>query len=224
MRGVLAGGALAVVVAADHGVLAGLAGPLRVVGVDLGEGESASLAMLLRNGSTAAPAGRISSVETLSPTLSAPGRPAGLGQRVELRQRCRCSGALTSSTLRAPARRQRRLEHRGVHRGRLRGSVQRAGRRCRAARRSRGSVITPVSAAAAAVSGEHSQTCRRPVPERPGKLRGKVRRLLRPDRRRLAHADAAHAAGLVDARPGLDQVAGRARLASGRRGSAARSG
>src|SRR6266702_5580603 len=46
--------------------------------------------------------------------------------------------------------------------------------------RSRGSVIWPVSAAAAAVSGEHSQTESSPVPDRPGKLRGTVRRLFRP--------------------------------------------
>jgi len=45
---------------------------------------------------------------------------------------------------------------------------------------SRGSVIVPVRAAAAAVSGEHSQTASSLVPERPGKLRGTVRRLLRP--------------------------------------------
>ena len=41
--------------------------------------------------------------------------------------------------------------------------------------RCRGSVMTPVSAAAAAVSGEHSHTESSLVPERPGKLRGKVR-------------------------------------------------
>ena len=39
----------------------------------------------------------------------------------------------------------------------------------------RGSVIAPVSADAAAVSGEHSQTLSSLVPERPGKLRGMVR-------------------------------------------------
>ena len=46
--------------------------------------------------------------------------------------------------------------------------------------RVRGSVITPVSAAAAAVSGEHSHTESSSVPERPGKFRGMVRRELRP--------------------------------------------
>ncbi len=45
---------------------------------------------------------------------------------------------------------------------------------------SRGSVILPVSAAAAAVSGEQSQTESSSVPERPGKLRGIVRRLFFP--------------------------------------------
>ena len=47
--------------------------------------------------------------------------------------------------------------------------------------RSRGSVITPVSAEAVAVSGLHRKTLSSRVPERPGKLRGTVRRLLRPD-------------------------------------------
>ena len=41
---------------------------------------------------------------------------------------------------------------------------------------SRGSVISPVSAAAAAVSGEHNQTGSSSVPDLPGKLRGMVRR------------------------------------------------
>src|SRR5699024_12180056 len=41
--------------------------------------------------------------------------------------------------------------------------------------RSRGSVITPVSADAAAVSGEHNHTESSGVPERPGKFRGNVR-------------------------------------------------
>ena len=41
-------------------------------------------------------------------------------------------------------------------------------------------MIAPVSVAAAAVSGEHSQTASSFVPERPGKLRGKVRSELRP--------------------------------------------
>ena len=41
--------------------------------------------------------------------------------------------------------------------------------------RSRGSVITPVSAEATAVSGEHRWTMSSRVPERPGKLRGVVR-------------------------------------------------
>ena len=45
----------------------------------------------------------------------------------------------------------------------------------------RGSVISPRSALAAAVSGEHSQTLSSaPPPERPGKLRGKVRSELVP--------------------------------------------
>ena len=43
------------------------------------------------------------------------------------------------------------------------------------------------------------------VPERPGKLRGTVRRLIATGGRRLAHADAPHAAGLVDAGAGGDQ-------------------
>ena len=60
--------------------------------------------------------------------------------------------------------------------------------------RSRGSVIAPVSADAAAVSGRAQVDRVLAVPERPGKLRGMVRRLLPPARRRLAHADAAHAA------------------------------
>jgi hypothetical protein len=41
-------------------------------------------------------------------------------------------------------------------------------------------VICPVSAAAAAVSGEHRYTESSRVPERPGKFLGTVRRLLRP--------------------------------------------
>ena len=40
--------------------------------------------------------------------------------------------------------------------------------------------MVPVSAAAAAVSGEHNQTESSSVPDRPGKFRGMVRRLLRP--------------------------------------------
>ncbi len=44
----------------------------------------------------------------------------------------------------------------------------------------RGSVILPVRAEAAAVSGLHRNTLSSLVPERPGKLRGVVRRLLRP--------------------------------------------
>ena len=42
-------------------------------------------------------------------------------------------------------------------------------------------MISPVRAAAAAVSGEHSQTESSSVPDRPGKLRGTVRRLFRPN-------------------------------------------
>ncbi len=44
----------------------------------------------------------------------------------------------------------------------------------------RGSVITPVKAEAAAVSGLHKYTWSSFVPERPGKLRGTVRRLIFP--------------------------------------------
>ena len=70
----------------------------------------------------------------------------------------------------------------------------------------RGSVITPVSADAAAVSGLQSKHASSLVPDRPGKLRGTVRRLLRPRRGRLAHADAAVAARLVQACAGVDQI------------------
>lgn len=48
------------------------------------------------------------------------------------------------------------------------------------AARSRGSAISPVNAAAAAVSGEHSHTRSSRVPDRPGKLRGTVRSELWP--------------------------------------------
>ncbi len=43
-----------------------------------------------------------------------------------------------------------------------------------------GSVMTPVNAEAAAVSGLHKKTLSSLVPERPGKFRGVVRRLFLP--------------------------------------------
>ena len=129
--------------------------------------------MLLRSGSTAAPAGRISSVETLSPTFSSTGPAIVVGQRLEVRER-RDVRALDELDVSRPFV-GRRHEHRGVDRT-SRSAARSAGRACP---RSRGSVITPVSADAAAVSGLHRYTWSSRVPDRPGKLRGTVRRLMR---------------------------------------------
>lgn len=67
-------------------------------------------------------------------------------------------------------------------------------------------MILPANAEAVAVSGLHSQTRSSLVPERPGKLRGVVRRLFVPVAERLAHPDAAVAAGLVYPCSGADEV------------------
>ena len=87
-RGVLARGALAVVVAGDDDVPAvvGLLSPLGVGVVDPGEAELASFGMLDRSGSACAPAGEISSVETLSPTLSSTGASSSSGSGDEFGQ------------------------------------------------------------------------------------------------------------------------------------------
>jgi hypothetical protein len=72
--------------------------------------------------------------------------------------------------------------------------------------------MRPVRAAAAAVSGEHSQTESCLVPDRPGEVTGKRAQAVAAHGGGLAHADAAQAPGLVDARPGLDQVGDRPEL------------
>src|ERR1041385_4186169 len=156
--------------------------------------------MSLRNGSTRAPAGRISSVDMLSPTLIATRARKSAGSSSNSGS-VPMLGALTSSTWRASP------SSSGASSG-MSPSPDRDGR-LREPRdgysmpsrdgRSRGSVISPVRTAAAAVSGEHSQTESSSVPDRPGKLRGTYRG-------RLPHADAPYAAGLVDPRPGLDQA------------------
>ena len=77
---------------------------------------------------------------------------------------------------------------------------------------SRGSVIFPVRAAAAAVSGEHSQN-RVLVGTGPaGEVARDRPQAVTADRGCLAHADASHASGLVDPRAGLDQAEGAAHL------------
>ena len=69
----------------------------------------------------------------------------------------------------------------------------------------RGSVMTPVKAEAVAVSGLHRYTWSSLVPERPGKLRGTVRRLIFPVAGALPHTDAATASGLMNAGAAADQ-------------------
>ena len=69
----------------------------------------------------------------------------------------------------------------------------------------RGSVMTPVEGRCGGGFRAAQETLSSLVPERPGKLRGTVRRLIACRGRGLAHADAAVAAGLMKPCTGLDQ-------------------
>ena len=88
----------------------------------------------------------------------------------------------------------------------------------------RGSVITPVSAEAAAVSGLHQINLVLLRARAAGEIARHGAQADPAGRRRLAHADATVAAGLVDPRAGVDERAEHARRRSGSPGSAARSG
>ena len=215
----LAGRALAVVVAADDGVL-----PRR-----LREPVARSPSSTWRErelgrargcccgtAGTRAPAGRISSVEMLSPTLisdRSPRRRSGSGSKSG--QRRRCSAPLTSSMLARLVLGQRRLEHRRVARWTVAGrSSSRVG-------------DAELAGQVARVGDDAGQR------RRGGRLRGaqpdrvlvgagpagEVARhgaqAVAPGGRRLAHADAAHAPGLVDSGAGRDQVERRRPCASG---------
>jgi hypothetical protein len=134
--------------------------------------------MFDRNGSARAPAGEISSVEMLSPTLSSTGASIWSGSG-ESSGRLEMLGPFTGTTEAACS----------ASSGATSIAVfteDCAGKSglgwCIPAwpAQFRGSVITPVSADAAAVSGEHNHTESSLVPERPGKLRGIVRSELRP--------------------------------------------
>lgn len=139
---------------------------------------SARRGMLERYGSALAPAGEISSVDTLSPVFSSTGRStvSGIGSR---------SGSAETPGPRSSSTREASSGGSGgssiaVLTGSAR-SVATAGYESPvSAAQSRGSVMTPFSAEAVAVSGEQSHTASSWVPERPGKLRGNVRSELRP--------------------------------------------
>ena len=108
----------------------------------------------------------------LSPTFSSTGSIRSRSvSSVELRE-SRDIRILFSSTRSTFARR-RRLEHLGLSIGFSGSSIVGHG-----ISKDRGSVITPVIAEAAAVSGLTRQTLSSCVPDRPGKLRGTVRRLI----------------------------------------------
>ena len=154
--------------------------------------------MLERSGSTLAPAGMIWSVVILSPTFSkispesAAVKPgwSGSGLMFGPRTISTDAGVSGGATIMASAR-----------------SGSPVNRRiCGKSPSVRGSVSSPVSAAAAATSGLVRKTLADFVPERPSKFRLKVRTDTALVERRLAHADARSAAGLQHARAGGDEV------------------
>src|SRR5579875_1162885 len=134
--------------------------------------------MLERYGSARAPAGEISSVEMLSPTLSSTGASISSGNG-ENSGRLETFCPFTGSTLRACS-----CGNGGTNIAVFTefcwGSSSFGYFTFALRAHSRGSVITPVNADAAAVSGEHNHTESSLVPDRPGKLRGMVRSEFRP--------------------------------------------
>src|SRR5213593_1046475 len=145
-----------------------------------------------RNTSTAAPAGEMSSVETLSPSLrrtdassaGATGSPSGTGLMLGPRS---TSPPLSGATNPASD---------AAKRG---GSCTSGG-----VPSVRGSVMVPVSADAAATSDEQRYTSSPFTPLRPGKFRLKARRL-RVGRRHVADAGAGAARRFRDESAGGEQ-------------------
>src|SRR4051812_40688066 len=138
----------------------------------------ASFGMLDRRGSARAPAGDISSVEMLSPTLSSTGAFSSSGNG-DNSGRLEMLGPFTGSTRSASSGSSGATNIAVLTE--LRSGRSSFGYSIFTSRaQSRGSVITPVNADAAAVSGEHNHTASSLVPDRPGKLRGMVRSEFRP--------------------------------------------
>ena len=161
---------------------------------------SAIFGMLLRKGNALAPAGMIASVDISSPTLRSTGSSSRSGRSIEHWEGCDIRAFLQRHMI-CLLDRKRRNQHLTIE-DRL---VRVCDTRVRLSR-SRGSVITPVSADAAAVSGLTRQTLSSRVPERPGKFRGTVRTLIFLRGWGLAHPDTAVATCLVNASAGVDQV------------------
>src|ERR1700752_3966302 len=129
-------------------------------------------ALLLRQGREHAPAGEIVSVEMLSPIFNRIGSSRTSGGGVRSGSEA-MFGPFTIFTLRASSRRNggRSIS---VLMMMLSGSLTRG----YSIPNVPGSVMTPFSADAAAVSGLTRHTLSSRVPDRPGKLRGTVRKLI----------------------------------------------